>query len=328
VLLFNVRKIYKSFLILKVLVCGIPVSLGKNNIRFAAGVDKAPVLYLLWRKMLEIATAEKVRILVFKEFNEKEVTDYDTLKHFGFFRADSLPSNKLAIEWDTFREYLGSLRKRYRQSLVRGQRKIDCREISIRVYKDFGGNYSRDVYRLYENVLEKVPIKLEILPIGFFVNVNSYFGPESELILFKRDEQPIGKILMMYSHDTAFAMFLGLDYDINREYDLYFNMMARVIEQAIKKKKKLLNFGQNSYQSKGRMGAKAVPLYFYLKHLNRVWDFLIRSLASVIFPKVAILRHNVFKKVTFEKRAAPKSQKGGGTGENHEDEENNFNKKE
>lgn len=140
-----IRGLYKKFLIFNVLICGLPVSLGKSNIRIVENTEKKElILNMVVRKMVEIADREQIKILVFKEFNGEEIRYYDYLTTIEFTKVHSLPSQRLRIKWDSFNDYLQALRKRYRQSILHSLKKMKKEEVKIELHQDFENIYSTD----------------------------------------------------------------------------------------------------------------------------------------------------------------------------------------
>lgn len=292
----TVRKIKKNFLNLHALICGLPVSLGKNNICIIEESDKKAVLDILKNKMIEIAQEEHIEILALKEFEEQKTKDFDFLLESGFVKVSSLATNKLNIKFDNFDDYIHSLRYNYRRSITRSLKKLRNNELKIEVHGNFEHLFNKEIYELYENVIENAQFRLEKLPMQFFINVNKYFKEDSQLILLKKNNKIIGMSLMMHSPNIAKSMFVGFDYKLNRENDIYFNLFIENVRQSIEKKKKVLDFGQTSYYVKARLGAEPKSLYVYVQHLNTFWNTIIKMFIPFLFPEEKHFSKDFFKK--------------------------------
>lgn len=90
------------------------------------------------------------------------------------------------------------------------------------------------------------------------------------------------------------AHYIGFDYAINKEYELYQNILYSYVEEAIATKKASINLGRTASEIKTTVGAKAHELICYIKPQNTVSKLILKPFMQFLQPTEWIPR-NPFK---------------------------------
>ena len=90
-------------------------------------------------------------------------------------------------------------------------------------------------------------------------------------------------------------LLTGIDYSINREYQVYPNLILAVVAEAIRVGAPCLEMGQTCYAMKSRMGAEPTPRYIYLRHRGRAANSLLKHTSRFLFPKTVYPTRRVFR---------------------------------
>ena len=90
-------------------------------------------------------------------------------------------------------------------------------------------------------------------------------------------------------------LYTGVDYSMNAERRLYFNLLYPVIAYAGEQGMRTLSLGQTSYTFKARLGAKPHSLFIYVKHRNRFIHSLLCTFRSLLFPPFETTEFHVFR---------------------------------
>jgi predicted N-acyltransferase len=283
------RQRFPRFLEVKVLFCGCPVSTGQSHLRFAPGSDHRAVLRLLDRLMIRVARTEGTPFLVFKEFDKEELGRTDELTALGYVRADSLPMNYFPTRFRDFDHFLASVRSRYRTQIKRSQTKFKqsgLRVVHARSAEHLDRLYTDDVHQLYLAVLERAEVKLECLPAEFFRELARRFPEEIAFTFIYRGERVVAFVCGLFHGDEYLNLFCGLDYGLNEEADLYFNLMYHDLDFALRQRVRSLHVGQTADEFKSRVGCYTRPRYFYVKVRDRLGTALLRAARPWLFPPV------------------------------------------
>ncbi len=298
------RRLRPDFLRIQLLLCGLPVSFGNSCIRFRAGADTRRILEMINGAMESVAQELNVSVLCFKEFTNDEAAALDDLTRFDYFRAESLPGCSMKIVWPTFDDYLTSMRAGYRRQLTTSLRRRQEAGLKVRVLDGFGAE-CESIHRLYEAVMERAEFQLERLNLSFFEKLNADFGAQSRAILLERNGELLAAAIMLVTNRVATFLLAGIDYEQNRLYHSYFNLVIEVVRQAINTGAETLVLGQTSYDLKTRLGGITDARCLYLKHRNKRLNSILRAASKLLFPSVKISGRRVFKTAA---GFAPKAQ--------------------
>lgn len=208
--------------------------------------------------------------------NEGFKTPGRTLSTFCF-------ENKFA----SFDDYLQSLRSPYRRRL----KKALGRREEMLIKKFDRSDFSEAHYKLYRSIMDRTKNPLEVLPIDFF---REY---EAELVEFIQAEtkEIIGFIQLKEVNNRLIFLFGGFRKQDNDDYDIYYNMLLKIIEIGIEKKAATIEFGQTAEESKLKIGCVEVEKYLTAHHSNPLLNWMIQSLLPVFSYKPYKIKHHVFK---------------------------------
>ena len=156
--------------------------------------------------------------------------------------------------------------------------------------------YTDDVHRLYEDVVERAEHKLEVLPAEFFRQLARRLPGEVSLTVIRQQERIVAFAWGLMRGGTYHNLFIGVDYSLNTDTDLYFNTMLRAIDWALQKGASDIFVGQSADDFKARIGCYQRPRFIYLKPPNRLFQPIFRLIARFVFSAPpAPAQHDLFK---------------------------------
>src|SRR5208282_3129578 len=249
-------------------VCGSPVSSGRSGVWMDPRLSAAERRDLIERIAAEMTASSRWhQLLLFKDFNQEEQTGYAAhLEDFGYFPAAMFPNMVLDVSWPDSAGYLAALRARYRNDLRNDLKAAEGLDWEL---CDSFAQLAGPAAALYENVLRRAEFKLETLTADFFAVLSDF--PQARLLVAR--ERPTGRVvgvnLLMFGSTTTMTTFVGVDYECNESYRLYFNLMERGLLLALDRGCKRYVLGQTSLDFKARLGGRPLPLTGYLRH--RFW---------------------------------------------------------
>ena len=177
----------------------------------------------------------------------------------GMAFGETLPTCRLVFNkhYSDINDFVDSLRAPYRRRINLALK--NCRDIEV--VKTNDGFI--DVHPLYLQTFDKSDYKLECLEKEFFDKT------EGEKIICLRENKPIGFVLLKENDGELVFMLCGMDYRKDTvNADLYFYMLLLIVEYAIKRNLKSIDFGQTSEKTKLKFGAVLNKKYFYAHHSN------------------------------------------------------------
>ena len=290
-----VRQIWPGCLYFNVLFCGLPVPSGESHLRIVDGVDGKIVLDELQVVMNCLARQERGMLCVLKEFNWSEC---GRLSFPEYIRGGIPALHVLKGRFTSLAEYLGALKARYRAQINRSIRKFKLAgfEAEHVCGPPIADLFTDEVHRLYLAVWERSQYRLEQLPVEFFREVARTLGDQVSLTVVRREGRIVGFTYGLAGRTVYYNMYSGIDYDLNKLGDLYFNLFYCDLDYAFKAGAAEIHLGQTSDDFKSRLGTSQLPLHFYVRGSNSFLHLGLRRFGRWAFPPVASVRkHDVFK---------------------------------
>ena len=225
-------------------------------------------------------------MVVLKEFTSSEVDALDGMRRYGYLRVPSVPLNYLDVHYRDFDDFCRSRSRGVRHNLRRSMHKFT--EAGLRVVQLSGTAgadklYTDEVHRLYESVWARAPSPLEKLPAEFFRQLARNLGERAVFSFAYLRDRIVGFGCSLRAGPNFQMLFLGLDYDVNRQSDLYFNICYKELDFAMRQGVQTIIMGQTADTFRSRLRCCQRPLWFFVKLRGR-FSFILRWFAQLLFP--------------------------------------------
>jgi len=185
----------------------------------------------------------------------------------GFVRVRGLPVCRLNIQGDYYSGLDRRRRKDFRKKLQAAS------TLRAEEYSTLPEHLLAQVYQLYLNTLAQATMRFEILTPAYF-----------------EDERLIGFLQMLTLNSKANLKYMGMDYQRNRQYYLYFVMCLRALEACMRAGCKQLDLGVTSYQVKRLMGCEQIETSVYYRHNNLLINWLLGKFKFLLGPSAEELQ--------------------------------------
>ena len=179
-------------------------------------------------------------------------------KNFAFGRTCS--NIVMPLIWDTFDEYLNSMRSSYR---YRNKKALKASQELRFVMLEDNSVFDDHMYSLYEQIFNGSKFQVEKLSKEFFQ------GNISKIIVAYKEETPVAFIQLIEDKKELVFGFIGIDYNYNEQYDLYITMLLKMIEYGINNKFEVIDLGQTADDAKLKLGGHYIDLYALVHHTNQ-----------------------------------------------------------
>ncbi len=284
---------------LKLLVSGNVFMTGENGFYFNNEVEpatRARIVRAAIRQMVKSDSSIKAA-LISDSYEPK--TTFDTeFEQCGYHEitVESDMSIQLKTEWKTFDDYLNALSSKYR---VRAKKVFTlCNEAGVEL-KDLTADeialHEKDIYRLYNKVMENADFKLAELSIDFFRKQKQQLPDNYKLYGYFKDGVLIGFISAFCFGKRMEVHYTGMDHEVCKPIHLYQRMMYDMVKLGIESHAAQLHFGRTAPEIKSTIGAVPSAMYGYVKYFNPVFNFLfVRPYTANLKPKEYTFR-NPFK---------------------------------
>jgi predicted N-acyltransferase len=294
-----VRRVFPKLGFTKILMCGQPFSAGQSHLVFAPGTDRLRVLKRLDALLKQLAQREGATVIVFKEFADEDCADMDGLQQCDYWRADSPPLYDIAKPFENFAAYRAALKNHYRARVRRSERNFEqagCSFVRLEDPVEIAKVYTPEVHALYEAVVERSDVKLEVLSRESFLELVRELPGQVCLTAAYRQNRLIGFAWDLTDGREFHCLFLGMDYSQNVETDLYFNLVAKSFDCAFRSGAEIIHVGQTSDSFKALLGCAGKARYLYARGVGPLLSWVLRKCSGLLFPpRHPLPAHDVFK---------------------------------
>lgn len=260
----SIRRIFAKFMKERILFVG--NCLSRGQIKTRDGYDSEAVLELILRKIDFLAEAEKIKLIVFKDFSENADSMSEFMRSKSYYKVYNFPGTCINLEVNSFDDYLSKMKSKRRQNIrYKIRRNEEDANIAYHVVDDYIGILD-ELYALYEKTYKKALVKFEKLNKDFFINLKKNLGDNVKVITAVLNGQIIGFALFICSGSYCTNLRVGLDYNHSNKYFVYYMLHYKNIEFAIQNGYHKLYLGQTSYSAKLEMGAELIPSVLYVRY--------------------------------------------------------------
>lgn len=290
---------YKDEVIMRLVTCGNNFVSGEHGFVYD-DIKKEEAFYLLGKVTAIISKEEKLRgtisATLIKDFYKRSLPKTKILEENKFIEFTVEPNMIVHIpaELKSVSDYVARFSKKYRnraRSIFKAGHPVERRDLTLDEIK----KHNKTLYKLYDNVFANAKFKLVKLSEAYFYEMKKTF-PDSFFLTgyFLHDRLVAFDSGYYPDPDTLEAHYIGLDYAINKQYDLYQNILYHFIEKSIAHGKKHLNLGRTASEIKSTVGARAHDLVCYIRPQNTVSKVILKPFISFLQPTAWIPR-NPFK---------------------------------
>ena len=267
-----IRKVWPRFLKMRTLMIG--CAAGEGHL----AVDPRELV----AELPGVADRFKAKLIVFKEFPSRYRNALAELR--GFTRVPSMPMTRLKIDYDNFDDFVArKLSKPTRKNLRRKLRAAEGVKIDLQVVED-ATPYVDEIYPLYLAVFERSQLHFEKLTKEFLSSIGQRMPDKVRFFIWRRDGKAIAFSLCMLQADTIYDEYLGLDYSVAFDLNLYFYTIRDIINWAIANGMKWYVSSALNYEPKLHLKSELAPLDLYVSHRSPVINAVMKRVLPLLEP--------------------------------------------
>lgn len=283
----------------RLLICGNAFVSGEHGLACIPEINQTEIFDVLADVIYEISEAEKSRgkisAILVKDFSSSAKDVADELKEFKYHDFLVEPNMVVHVNWTSFDEYLNAMSKKYRnraKTILKKGAELQRKHFTAKDIKD----NSQQIKKLYDNVHLKATFRMASLNADYFVEMKIALKDKFNFIAYYHNEELVGFRTSFILEDSIEAHFIGLNYDINKELEVYQNILYDYIKESIEYSLPRLTLGRTASEIKSTVGAEAYQLICYIRHRNPLSNQLIKPFIDSIKTTEWIPR-NPFKDV-------------------------------
>lgn len=167
-------------------------------------------------------------------------------------------------QWTSIDDYINELSKKYRkryQKIKESSKNLIKKELN----EEEITFYELKIFNLYQQIVKNQSLKIGGLLPNYFVEMKKALGENFKIFgIFNED-----KLIAFSSHiyrpnKQKDIHYIGLEYSLNDNFNLYFNLLYWGLELAIYDKQVTLELGRTAHLAKASMGALPVEQHNYV----------------------------------------------------------------
>ena len=274
----------------KILICGNTFVSGEHGIFIKENQDKKIIIKELAKAILQfvkedVVLKKEVTIFLLKDFMNESLFITDELKDYNYHPFLVEPNMVLHIHknWQNFDDYLTSIKTKFRVKAKKAfQRSADLKIENVTL--ENVENQLPKMTSLYKKVASKADFHLGNFNLETYKDLKEKLGDNYILKTYFLNDKIVGFISGVINKNSLDAHFVGIDYQLNREFAIYQRMLYDYIEIAINKNLEKINFGRTASEIKSSVGAIPEDLTMYLRHKKSITNRILKLFLQRIEP--------------------------------------------
>jgi predicted N-acyltransferase len=225
-------------------------------------------------------------LIVLKEFPAQYRPALQCFCERGFARVPSMPMTRLSLPYKDFEDYVAkALSPRTRGKLRRKLRDSDRAEPPIEVtVVDDATPFAAEIHRLYLNVYERSSLKFEKLTKEFFGAVGQRMPDKVRFFLWRAGNTLIAFNLCLLHGDLVFSEYIGFDYEVAYDVNLYYRVFRDIVVWAMANGYKRFGSSSLNYDPKWHLRQELDPIDLYVHHTSPLVNAVLKRALPFMEP--------------------------------------------
>jgi hypothetical protein len=282
-LIAGIRRFWPRFMCARTLMVGCAAGEGHLD---GDEATQSTTAALLAQFLPQLAVTLNCAMIVLKEFPAKYRSPLQCLRHAGFARIPSMPMTTLSIDYKDFEDYLSRNLSPGTRAKIRRKLRIAERaqpEITMSIVPDVTGVID-EIYPLYEMVFDRSPLQFEKLTKEFLCEIGRRMPDKIRFFIWRQDSRIIAFGLCTVQHEGICHEYVGFDYSVAFELNLYYRVFHDIIEWAIAGGYKRFYSGSLNYDPKWHLRQSLYPVDLYVRHTSGPINAVLRRLLPLLEP--------------------------------------------
>lgn len=275
---------------LRVLISGNNFVSGEHGVITPKGSDSAEAFALMGDviKVIvrEITKPVKFSIILVKDYYAADRNSPHSLlrrKRYHAFGVEPEMIVEMRDDWSSFADYVASMSKKYRNR-TKSVLKHSGELVQHHLNEEELRRNIDELYPMYKDMHAKARFRLAALTPEYFLEMKRRFPGKFAVVKYTLKGKAVAFRTFFLNGDQLEAHFIGVNYALNKEYDLYQRILYDFVDDAIRTKRKELLLGRTAAEIKSTIGAVAHDFTCYIRHRNSIHNQVIRPFIDYLRP--------------------------------------------
>ncbi len=283
------------------LVCGNLLLTGEHGFYFPANIDKATAFDILEEALILTQNeleSKNINIdgIFIKDIAEDHRAPVKVLVDRKFKEFTFHPNMvlKLRENWQSFDDYMNDISSKYKVRARKAFKSLDGIEKRELTEVQIVSSQGR-LLELYKSVVDNQDFNMVALTENYLPSLKRKLGDNFKVFGYFLDEKLIGYFTTIKNHHELEAHFLGFETDLNREYQIYHNMLFDILKMGIEYGVKQVVYARTAMEIKSTLGAVALEMLCYIRASNRLTNKVLPPIVEYLKPSTEWVARNPFK---------------------------------
>jgi predicted N-acyltransferase len=216
------------------------------------------------------ARENRVRMIAVKDATAAQDALWSAAaKAHGLRRQPGLPTACIDMHFASIDEYLSSLSRATRKDI---RRKLKDAAGLRTQWRDSIDGIEDEIMHLYRSTHANAQFNFEELTPAYFRGVLREMGDRARCATYWLGDRLVAFNLVLHDGKRLIDKFLGMDYAVAREYNLYFYTWIENVRRCIELNVGIYQSGQGLHALKRRLGSRLSANWLWYRHRNRAVD--------------------------------------------------------
>jgi len=218
------------------------------------------------------------------------VADFLQNHRYAAYPVDPDMFLKIDPAWKSFPDYVDALSSKYRVRLNKVLEESDALAGRLLTAPEITEHSAR-LYGLYRATADNAAFNLGYLAPDYFPAMKAMFGDDFQVLAYFLNGELAGFVSLLRTGQDTDINYMGLDYEVNRDYKLYNRMLIDLVRVSIDLGAGCMHLGRTATEIKSTLGARPRPMHIYLNSPSRFRARIMRWLVPYFGSPKYTIRH-------------------------------------
>jgi hypothetical protein len=239
-------------------------------------------------------TGINIPAILIKELPESLTEQREKLLENSFVPFEIQPNMVMDLTWASFEHYIAAMSTKYRTRYKAAPKKlgmVEKRELTL----DDMQRENDFMYAQYLEIANNAGFNMVQLHKNYMLSLKRDFSAFFTIIGYFLENKLIGYYTTIKNGTELEAHFIGFDQKLNKEYQIYQNMLYDIVRQGFDNSAHRVVFARTALEIKSTVGAVPEKLYLYLRHQNKLANKLTGPVLEYLKPVETWIQRKPFK---------------------------------
>ena len=285
------------------LICGNLLLTGEYGYQFQSEIAEKQQVELVRQAtdilptILQTERNYKTSMLFYKDYevgkNEAVEKELKTNNYHGFLMQPSMYMD-IRPNWKNFDNYLDDMQSKYRVRARRAIKKgaeLQKKELTeAEIWENIA-----EIHQLYCVIAKGAGFNAFLLHEHYFWALKKYLGDNFRLVAYYLNGKMVAFYTTILNGAEMEAHFLGVNAELNQEYQIYLNILYDLAKTAIYYQVQRIDFARTAFEIKTSIGAVPRDMHCFMRHRNSFSSALLKFALNYFSVKEKWQQRHPFK---------------------------------